>query len=165
MADIEIPGAADLLKLLQELPAKIEKNVMRGALRAGAKVIAEEAKQLCPVGTDVPKGHQVGALRDSIKVSVNARSGKVTAKIKAGNEQAFYAHMVEFGTARHFIKPKNRKSLFVAGLLRESVDHPGAKKKPFMRPAVDGKADAAVEAIGDYLKQRIPNELDKVGKS
>jgi HK97 gp10 family phage protein len=164
-ADFAITGGDELLAQLQDLPAKIERNVMRGALRAGAKMIADEAKQLCPVGTDVPKGHVQGALRDSIRVSVKVSGGLITASVKAGNAQAFYAHMVEFGTARHFIKPKNRKSLFVAGLLRESVDHPGAKKKPFMRPAADGAASQAVDAIVQYLQNRIPNELNKVGKS
>ncbi len=72
--------------------------------------------------------------------------------------------MVEYGTARNWIKPKNRKSLFVAGLLREAVDPPGAKKQPFMRPAIDGKASEAVDTMAAYMRDRIPKEIDKAGK-
>lgn len=164
MADIKIEGLADLQQLLDELPAKIEANVVRGGLRAGAKIVADEAKRLCPVGEAVPKGETPGALRDSIHVSLRSKKGRVQATIKAGGAKAFYAAMVEFGTARHWIKPKHRQSLFVAGLFKEAVDHPGATRKPFMRPAIDGKAQEAVEVMAEYLKNRIPKEIDKAKK-
>lgn len=157
MSEIRVTGLAQLQALLDELPARIEGNVVRGGLRAAANVVQAEAKRLAPVG-------KTGALRDSIRVSLRSKHGRISATVKAGNAKAFYAHMVEFGTARHWIKPKNRKSLFVAGLLREAVDHPGAKKKPFMRPAIDGKADQAIEAMANYLRERIPKEIDKAGK-
>ena len=157
MSEIEVTGLAGLQALLDELPARIEGNVVRGGLRAAAKVVEMEAKRLCPVG-------KTGDLRDSIRVTLRSKHGHISATVKAGNAKAFYAHMVEFGTARHWIKPKNRKSLFVAGLLREAVDHPGAKKEPFMRPAIDGKADEAIDAMAAYLRDRIPKEIDKAGK-
>lgn len=156
MTDIKISGLAELQALLDELPAKIEANVVRGGLRAAAKVVETEARRLCPVG-------KTGALRDSIHVSMRSKHGRISATIKAGGAKAFYAHMVEYGTARHWIKPKNRKSLFVAGLMKEAVDHPGAKKEPFMRPAIDGKASEAIDAMASYMRDRIPKEIDKVG--
>ena len=157
MTEIEVKGLAGLQALLDELPARIEGNVVRGGLRAAAKVVEMEAKRLCPVG-------KTGDLRDSIRVTLRSKHGHISATVKAGNARAFYAHMVEFGTARHWIKPKNRKSLFVAGLLREAVDHPGAKKEPFMRPAIDGKADEAIDAMAVYLRERIPKEIDRAGR-
>ena len=158
MSEIEVTGLAGLQALLDELPARIEGNVVRGGLRAAAKVVEMEAKRLCPVG-------KTGDLRNSIRVTLRSKHGHISATVKAGNAKAFYAHMVEFGTARHWIKPKNRKSLFVAGLLREAVDHPGAKKEPFMRPAIDGKADEAIDAMAAYLRERIPKEIDRAGKA
>ncbi len=155
--EVKVSGLAELQALLDELPARVEANVVRGGLRAAAKVVELEAKRLCPVG-------KTGALRDSIHVSMRAKHGHISATIKAGGGKVFYAAMVEYGTARHWIKPKNRKSLFVAGLMREAVDHPGAKKEPFMRPAIDGKATDAIQAMADYMRDRIPKELDKVGK-
>ena len=154
--EIHIEGLEGLQALLDELPAKIEKNIVRGGLRAAAKVVEAEARQLCPVGEgDLPKGRTSGALRDSIHVSLRSQRGRVQATIKAGGDKAWYAGIVEHGTARHWIKPKNRKSLFLAGLARQAVLHPGATKKPFMRPAIDTKASDAIEAFSAYLKNRL----------
>lgn len=160
MNEVRIEGLADLHKLMQELPAKIEANALRGGLRAAAKVIEAEAKRLAPVGT----GKHVGTLRDSLRVSVRRRNGKVDATVKAGGKKAWYARLVEFGTAAHLIRPKNRKSLFFASLAREQVNHPGAKKKPFMRPALDSKAQQAMQTLADYLRARLPKEFRKLGK-
>ena len=44
MADVKVKGLADLNKFLQQLPAKVEQSVLRGALRAGANVVMAEAK-------------------------------------------------------------------------------------------------------------------------
>jgi HK97 gp10 family phage protein len=167
MTDIVIKGLEGLQSLLDELPAKIELNIVRGGLRAAAKVIEAEAKRLCPVGDPSTENKQLyggyaGALRDSIHVSMRTSKGTAKATIKAGGKIAYYAHMVEFGTARHWIKPLNRKSLFLAGLFKEAVDHPGAKKKPFMRPAIDGQADGAVDVMADYVRERIPKEVAKL---
>ncbi len=170
MAEVHIKGLDELKKKLAELPLKIEQNIVRGALRAGAKVIAEEAKRLCPVGTE-----DGGALRDSIRVSAQrTEKGKVKVAVKAGGgkgagkgkakDQVYYAHMVEFGTAAHFIKPKTSKSLFLAGLFKEGVNHPGAKAKPFMRPAMDGRAQDALQAVANYIAQRLPKEIEKLKK-
>lgn len=166
MTEINVKGLAELQALLDSLPLKIEVNVVRGALRAGAKIIADEAKRLCPVSAPSPAnakryGATAGALRDSIRVSMRSHRGRIRATIKAGNKIAYYAHMVEYGTARHWIKPKNRKSLFIAGLFKEVVNHPGAEKHPFMRPAIDGKVEEAVQAVADYMKNRIDKEIAK----
>ncbi len=149
--EIHIKGLEGLQALLDTLPARIEKNIVRGGLRAAARVVEAEAKRLCPVG-------KTGALRDSVHVSMHSHRGRVQALIEAGGGKVYYAAMVEYGTARHWIKPKNRKSLFVAGLLREAVDHPGAKKQPFMRSAIDTRAQDAIETLSAYIGQR----LDKI---
>lgn len=156
MNDLKITGLAELDRALQDLPAKIERSVLRGGLRAGAKVIEAAARARVPAKS--------GALRESIRVSMRVRRGRVAARIIAGNKQAFYAHMVEFGTAHHWIKPRNRKSLFLAGLFRELVDHPGARQKPFMRPALDSSAGPAVDAMASYIRARLPSEFAKSGK-
>lgn len=163
MASVNVKGLDELQKLLDALPAKIEGNVVRGGLRAAAKVVLDEAKSLCPVAKgNLPKGHEPGELKESVRISMRFRKGRVTASIKAGNEKAFYAHMVEFGTAQHLIKPRNSKKLFLNGIFSKGINHPGAQKKPFMRPAIDNKAEAAVEAMAEYLRDRIPKEVEKL---
>lgn len=153
MAEVEITGGAELQKMLSDLPAKIEGRIFRGALRAGAKVIERKAKELAPVRT--------GKLRDSIKVSTRSRRGRISASIRAGNKKSFYAQWVEFGTAKHFIKPKESKSLFFAGVSKETVDHPGATAKPFMRPALDSSQDEAIRVFADYVRKRLAKEAAK----
>lgn len=154
---IGITGLAELNRVLQELPAKIEGRILRGAMRAGQKVILDAAKSNVPV--------QSGALRGSLRITTRSKGGKVSATLVAGNKKAFYAHMVEFGTARHFIKPKKTKSLFFAGLARQVVDHPGAGPSPFMRPAFDASSEQALTAVRDYIATRIPKELARANRS
>lgn len=153
MLDVKIKGFAELDKALAELPAKIEKNIIRSALRAAAKITEAEAKRQVPVRT--------GKLRDSIRVSTKLVKGKPLATVTAGASKKggpFYAHLVEFGAKAHFIKPKKAKSLFLAGVFREGVDHPGARKHPFMRPALDASAQAAVLAFGNQVKARLTKQ-------
>lgn len=199
MESIHVQGLAELQRTLDTLPAKLEANLIRAALRAGAKVIADEAKRRVPV--------QQGDLRASIRASVRIkpRLGRVEAIIKAGrgkpagvtymaggklmvrDASAFYAHMVERGTKRHWIKVSPnarptritrrgvrayslntinkmayRGSLVIGGnFVGESLIHPGARPKPFMAPALQAKARAALDAFADTLRRRIPIELAK----
>lgn len=150
--DIKINGLAALQQALETLPTKVEGNMLRGALRAGAKVIATEAQRTSAFAD------RTGELRKSIRVSARLRGGKATASIKAGGKKAWYAHIVERGAKPHLIKPKQRKSLFLAGVLREVVHHPGATARPYMRPAMDGQAQAAVEAAASYLRGRLTKQ-------
>ncbi len=153
MLDVKIKGFAELQKALSELPDKIERNIVRSALRQAAKVTAAEVKSQVPVRT--------GKLKASIKYGVKLVNGRPKATIRAGSNKkgaAFYAHLVEFGAKAHFIKPKKAKSLFFAGISRNGVHHPGARKHPFMRPALDASARAAVLAFGEQVKKRLTKQ-------
>jgi len=154
MSDIRVKGLADLNKFLQQLPAKVEQSVLRGALRAGANVVMAEAKANVPVDS--------GQLRDGLKVSTSSRRGRVTAKVKATGKHAFIAPWLEYGTAAHKITAKKGKGLFFGGLFVKGVQHPGARPKPFLRPALDGRAQDAVVAAAQYMKRRLAtkNGLD-----
>lgn len=140
MSELHVTGLADIQKLLDTLPVKIEKNIMRQALRAGCNVIKETAKQMAPVGPPSAKGAKVyggyaGALRDSIRVGARIKGGKVTAYVKAGGKtkkgaDVFYAHMLEYGTVN-------------------------MRARPYMRPALDSQASAAIVAAAEYMKARL----------
>ena len=147
MADPHVKGLAELQAFLNQLPAKMEANIMRAALRQGANVVKAEAQANVPVKS--------GLLKAGLKVSTRNRRGTVTAAVKAGGKHGFIAKWIEFGTAAHFIKPKTAKSLFFAGLFSEGVDHPGARPKPFLRPALDSRAQAALQAVGEAIKKRL----------
>lgn len=149
-SDENIRGGAQLAQFLATLPAKVEQNIMRSALRAGANVIRNEARILVPVDQ--------GALRASIKTSAKARRGMVTAAVKAGGKLAPHAHLVEYGTRPHKIEPKDAAALSVAGSAYQTIDHPGAKPSPFMRPAQDSKTTAAIEAVSAQIGKRLTKE-------
>lgn len=165
---VHVKGLDQLQALLDSLAPKIERNILRGALRAGANVVKTEAKAMCPVGPPSASGAKryklyAGALRDSIRVSVKAKGGRVTASVKAGGKlkngaDVFYAHIVERGAVAHEIKAKSGGFLAIGGGIYRKVDHPGMKAKPFMRPALDGRAQDAVVAAAEYMKARLSSK-------
>lgn len=151
-----VTGLKELQAFLDQLPAKVEANIMRAALRQGANVVRDEAKANVPVKS--------GVLKAGIKVSTKSRRGVVTASIKASGKHGYLANWLEHGVAAHFIKPKTAKSLFFAGLFRDGVDHPGIAPKPFMRPALDSQSQAALLAVGEAIKKRLTKQgLDASG--
>lgn len=174
MAEAHVKGLSELQKFLDALPAKMEANLMRGALRAGGNVIKKNAKGRVHVLS--------GRLARSFRVSTRNRGGVVTASIKAGPpDMPNLALWVEYGTKPHYIsvsdkeKPVNISASRKAGrTIRSSmttvnrivlkigrwfvgptVHHPGATPRPFLRPAMDTQAGAALVAVGEYIKKRL----------
>ncbi|MEH3087721.1 MAG: HK97 gp10 family phage protein [Xylophilus ampelinus] len=144
MADTKVKGLDQLQKMLDTLPAKVEKNILRSALRAGAKPVLDAAKAGAPVRS--------GALQKSLRISTSAKRGQVRAAVKTDK---FYARFVEFGTAAHEIVPEVRAALGFGSVVVEQVEHPGASAKPFLRPALDSQAQAAVVAAANQIKRRL----------
>ena len=162
---LHVKGLSDLGAALDAMHTKMRDNIMRAALRAGCKVIQTQAKAICPQESSgtyskykQTLGWTPGALLKSIRIGAKLKDGMVTATVKAGDKKAYYAHMVEFGTAAHWIRPKNGKSLFIAGMFKEAIHHPGARKNPFMRVALDRQAQASVERVGEYIRGRLTKE-------
>lgn len=177
MSDVRVKGLSELNKFLQQLPAQLEANILRGALREGAKVVEADAKARVPEDT--------GRLKESIRVSTRLKKGRVVASIYAGGrsgakkvmprkggglrvgyELAFYAMWVEYGTAAHKILPRKPGGfLSIGGNFVRGVEHPGTKPRPYMRPALEAKAQEAVLAAANYMKQRLSSKrLGGVGK-
>lgn len=145
--DSVIQGGRAMDDLLKTLAPKLEKNIMRAALRAGAAVLRGEARRLVPRDTQ--------DLFKSIRVSTRIRKGQITASVKAGNAIAYYAHMVEFGTRAHTEKAPKGAAMDVNGVARRVVDHPGARQKPFLRNTADNKFHEAVQTIAAKLRERL----------
>ena len=153
MSQENITGGAALDALLQTLPQKVETNIMRSALRAGAKVYLDQVKQNLSVIS------KTGALLASARITTRkGKDGQVSASVKVGNRQAFYAQMVEFGTRAHVIVAPPGGAMNVNGTLVKNVDHPGTEKKPFMRPAADENFSQAVAAVQTQIRKRLTKE-------
>lgn len=147
--EIKVEGLSALYEILQSMPVKLEKNVMRGAIRAGSKPVAEDARRRAPVLAEPDPRRVAGALAKSVRImSTNARGGVVKGGVVAGGRikvgrgkngaqaDPFYAHMIEYGTVNH-------------------------APQPFMRPAIDTQAQAAIDATAAYIRDRVEAELSK----
>lgn len=157
---IKVNGLADLQRMLDILPARIEANIMRGALRAGANVYRDRARANAPVG-------KTGKLKKSIKVKASVRRGKVTTQVVAGGGDAWYAKFVEFGTASFYegngktvgapylIKPKKGKVLKFGNVYAPQVVHEGVRPTGFMRRAFDGGETEVIQTTADYIRKRL----------
>ena len=165
MSEEVVKGLGDLQQYLDQLPVKVERNVLRGAMRAAAKVPLAAAREGVPVGSPSSEGKilyggRQGALRDSLRITTRVRGTVVSAIVSAGGKlkdgaDVFYALWVERGTQAHDIKPQKAKSLFFAGLMRQIVRHPGAKADPFLENALTKTVRAALDAAGAYIRTRL----------
>lgn len=139
-----VKGLDQIQAFFDTLPAKVERNTARGSLRAAAN----EVKPAVVENIESVSGELAG----SLKVSTRARGGQVTATIYT---KVFYARFVEGGTKPHEIRARDGGALAFGGIFHSSVQHPGAKARPFMRPALDSKWQAAVNAAAEYSKRRL----------
>jgi HK97 gp10 family phage protein len=155
---MHIKGLADLQKFFDQLPAKVEANILRGALRAGIQPVQADAKMRV--------GHVSGLLRDGLKISTRRKGGIVYAVLRSTGKHGFIAHWIEYGTAPHLILSRLKNWLSFGGQFFRRIDHPGIKNPiPFMRPALDTQAQTAVIAAAEYMKKRLATKegLDTAG--
>jgi HK97 gp10 family phage protein len=150
VSDESIVGGRELDAFLQSLSVKVERNILRAALRAGANEFKAEALAKVPVLS--------GKVRRSLKVTTGSKGGRVTAKLKAGGKAAPHAMLVEFGTKPHRIAPKNGGGLVIGGHVVGAVHHPGSKAKPYLRPSFDSKSTAAIGAVAAKIRERLTAE-------
>lgn len=179
MTSVNVTGLRELQAFMDQLAPKLERNVMRGALRAGVNVIKREAKARCPVGAPSETGRKryklyTGALRDSIRSGVYAKGGRVTAYLRVGGKvkktgaDVWYAKLIEYtGAVPHKIKAPVGKALTIGAGIKTvvEVDHPGMRARPFLRPAFYGQANNAITAAAEYMKKRLATKhgLDTAG--
>lgn len=180
MTEIRIKGLDELQKFLDEFPVNVQNNIMRGALRAGMKVVKDKAKMSIE--------GKSGELASGLRIYTRLREGVIRASLVTGGYHGYVAMWVEFGTRPHLIKVQedekkinyrlsakrgqlvresmttiNRRSLIIGNnFVGPVVKHPGAKPKPFLRPALDTEGTKAVVAAAEYIKKRLAkkNGLD-----
>jgi hypothetical protein len=158
-----VKGRAEVRSFIARLPAEIETKVLRGAARAGGKVVLEEAKDRAN-SEEVKEGLVMKTRREVGRVIV-----KVTVK---GGWARSLANWAEYGTAPHFITvddsqrrgmsvkrvndQEKKGSLIIGGhFVGRTVHHPGARAHPFLRPALDVKGAEAIAAAQSYINSRV----------
>ena len=152
MADlhVKIVGLDVVRSRLRALPLRLRTNIMRGGLRAAARVVQIASRQEAPRG-------KTGNLRRSISVSTRSKLGGavVEAKVKAGGRRAWYANIVESGAKPHRIEARRGKALQIGPAFVASVQHPGFAGRGFMAKARERSAVPANLAFQRYVDQRI----------
>ncbi|MEZ0212438.1 MAG: HK97-gp10 family putative phage morphogenesis protein [Xanthobacteraceae bacterium] len=155
MATTKILGLAKLERKLKRLPEAVKEEI-KTAMAKQADNIVRLAKSLVPVDSHdlqdsigwtwgkVPKG--------SITIGkfVGSKLGAdLTLTIFAGNEAAYYARWVEFGTAATgFVASReNRKYKSVVVMTRELQPHAATPAQPFFYPAYKANRKSAKAAI------------------
>lgn len=156
--EIVISGMRELALALDAFPDKLQKKALDKVLKRGGRYIVNVAKNLVPVRS--------GKLRRSIRVTLVRKNGQLIARVIAGRrvkkDDPYYAWMVEAGTKPHEIRPRGKKSLFLAGLFSEVVKHPGSEAHPFLGPALEQGAETALELMKDELAAQV-EQLSEIG--
>ena len=159
MISVKIDGLKELQQALSQLPLEIQKNPLRSAVSAGAKVILDEAIRRAPQGEtgNLRKAlyryrsrSQSGRGQETFLVGVrkgkknyvdsakNRRLNRVGKKYTVEGE-AYYWRFIEFGTSK-------------------------MPARPFLRPAFESKKNQAVETIKNRLAVAIENTAKKMKK-
>lgn len=139
----KVHGLKELHDFFQTLPAKVEAKLLRGGIRAGAKVVADDARSKAPTLKEADPRRVGGELKKSVRVmSTAVRGGRVMGGVVAGGKvnvkkdkvrgqaDAYWAVWVEYGTIN-------------------------MAAQPFMRPAVDARHEDAVGAAAVYMRGRV----------
>ena len=109
-----LTGDKQLERVLKKMPAKLQRNLVRKAMRKSLTGMRKEARELAPTRT--------GRLRKAVKTKVSLRrngdmTGRVFVKYK-GKGAAPYAHLIEWGDAG-----KIRPTRFMTRTLEANADN------------------------------------------
>lgn len=136
---------AALKKDLEKLGEAVSKRTQEEAVLAGAKVIADEANNRAP-------GPHI--VYDIIKYEPNP------ALVAAGvgpDEDHWYYRFIELGATRHDIQGnpiafQGDQGFFIG---RNAQNTGGVIARPFLRPAMESKSQAAQQAMADVIEEEM----------
>jgi HK97 gp10 family phage protein len=134
----------ELVQALTRLEKMTKRRVTQKVLRRAGAPIRADAKRRVP--------EQTGRLKRSIKTYVSIRRYGGFGRVESREP---YAHLVELGTKPHIQKRKLRHEKRARRWI-----HPGAKPKPFLRPAFDSNKE---ESVG-IARKTLREELDTLTK-
>jgi len=143
MGLIEIEGLRDLEIAMLSFPDKLARQVLSGAIRAGAVVIQKQAREYAPK-SDAPhllksKKQKLGTwimpgnLKKMIRVKVDksgTRGHKISYEVYVKNKDTWYWRWVEFGSSKMY-------------------------GRTFMRSAFEMMKEDATLVIRNYILSRI----------
>lgn len=167
--DFPVSGLKQLDAYLSHFPRNLQKGAYRAGLVAAAKPIRDDARaRVRKSSGKLARAIRTGSARQnqdgtfSIRVSVDR------------GEHGFLGLFIEYGVKPHYIastgKGEGRVAVrkaaaggqtiggvikigedFVSGI----ISHPGFGASPFLRPALDARADDAVKAFAERIRAYI----------
>lgn len=159
-----VRGKSEVKAFMARVPGQMT-DVLRGAARAGARIVAAEIR------TRTPSDEVRGNLR--IRTQAGDEQVKVKIDVKPGWARSLGVWL-EYGTSPHFISVDDSQrggrsvnrinrlsgehgaSLVIGGkFVGKTVWHPGAQPHPAFRPALDTKEDEAIAAAKAYISTRV----------
>lgn len=164
-----VSGLKELDAFLSHLPMNMQKGAYRAGLTAAAKPIRDDARARARKSS--------GKMARSIKTGSPRQNqdGSFSVTISLKGPHAFLGTFHEYGVRPHYIartgKGEGRVAIrkakagegtvdaqvmkigddFVSGI----ISHPGHMASPFLRPALDTRADEAVKAFADRIRAYI----------
>lgn len=139
----KVYGLDELKRTLSAVPDKLQRNVLRGMIRAASKPIATEARANAPeLKEDTPF-----RVRGALKRSVRVMSTKTARDVVKGGVAA--------GSVRRLFKTIN--DAFYARFIERGWKTRGGKSMPgqhFLQKAAASKSAQAVEVAGSYVRAR-----------
>ena len=178
---VNVKGLKELQESMKALSANVSKNVLRGAVNAGARVIRDQARANAPVlHAAIPSHQPPGTLKRSIVASfirerssqtqsmyyVTVRQGKKyrgQGKRQTMSQDAYYGAWVELG--HYFVGHKSQNATWSKHRKAQHSRGIYVPPHPYLRPAFDAKKQDSVEAMRRYLMDRIPVEIEKARRT
>ena len=165
---VPVKGLRELDRFLSVLPKNMQTGAYRAALTAAARPIRDEARLRAPKDTgEMAKGIRTGSARRN-------PDGTFSISVSVTGKHAFLAVFQEYGTVPHYITAGGSgmsarmltraardggttgvddQVLVINGnFVTGAILHPGQMARPFMRPALDIRADDAVRAFADRIR-------------
>lgn len=184
---VDLSSLKNLIEEIKKIENKVRNKAVRTALNKGAKIFVKAARNKAKEPPRIqPRGKNGKIIRKKMIKLSKTLSKSIDVRVKqfrtTGNAYAIigpkrragrtvkgeikvpskYAHLVEFGTAPHPIVRKNRTvKKFVTKFLNFKFlgsHHPGARPKPFMRPAYDQTRFQMLAKIEEILKNGIEGQ-------
>lgn len=175
---VTIQGLDDIVQTFRDLTGNKADAKLAQAMKYALKPLQEKVKSLAPKKRKGDRKHlkaSTGLLKRSIslkskkygrgkKKKVVGLVGPKFLKSTSPNGKtiipAFYAHLVERGTASHTVSPRAKEKLksFVGPIQPnrfKSWTHPGAKAKAFMAPALKAVGSQIYAKFAEKLKEII----------
>lgn len=155
MISAKLEGFEDIEQTLKELPLKIRRSVVMGAIRKTANVILDEVKRNSP--------HDTGAMMATFKIKFHAAKTDHMIFYNIVSPYNYIAIFNEYGTYSKRVEPLSPKTKYTKerAIKRDKIMASGGGMKPtlFLRTSLDTKENEAFDEAKKYVIKRLEKAL------